>query len=351
MQFHRTYLSSQVADKLAAEIRNGAWRDSLPGERKLADMFGVSRKTIRAALVILVRIKTLRTHRGRHIIVSRSVRGGGEPRKRVCLITGNYRADMQLFPRLEHVFTSSCYDLQMEMMPSRGSFGRWLEEITGRGGISAWILCSVSKEVQAWFERRGLPALILGSRHDGINLPDLDVDYRAVCRHAAGTLLRLGHRRIIFLNLESDFAGDLAGEQGFLEAFAGVANGPECSRRILRHKGGRTQFCRLIERLFGEAFRPTAMLVSGEGYMATAMWRLARLGLKIPQDVSVICRDDDPLFEYFMPSPACYRVDFDRFARRAVQLAVQLDQGVSLSPNSLRLMPRFIAGETIAGFR
>jgi len=336
---------------LAAEIRAGAWREKLPGERQLAGYFAVSRKTIRAALSILARANMLRLSGWQRIVTDstkdNSIKRG---RQTVVLITGNNEERSELASKLEHHLALSGYDLQVEMVPARGNARRWLEKLSDRRSASVWLLCSVSREVQSWFERRGLQALILGSRHKGIHLPDLDVNYRAVCRHAVHTLLRLGHRKIVFFSVDSGLAGDLESEFGFSEAFSKFEENP-ARGRIIRHKGSRMQIGRLLGHLFGGAGQPTAMIVARVCYMTAVTGYLMRMGLKIPANVSLICRDDDPLFEYFVPAPSCYHRDFDRFVRRAAQLAVRLDQGVSLRSSSLRLMPQFVAGETIAACR
>lgn len=272
----------------------------------------------------------------------------GEQKKKLVLVTGNEVKDnLRLFARLEHYFVLSGYNLCMEVIPARANLPRWLEEISGQRRASLWLLCSVAKEIQAWFERRGRPALILGSRHAGIHLPDLDADYQAVCRHAAQTLLRFGHRRIVLLTVDSGLAGDLASEKGFQEAFSRITESA-AKGRIVHHKGNAARLGRLLAHLFGGAKPPTAMIVTYPCYMMTVMGYLARMGIKIPQDVSLICRDHDPFFEFLVPSPSCYHLDFDRFARRAAQLAIQIEQGYSLPAAPMRILPQFIPGETIA---
>lgn len=352
MHFRRTYLPQQLADRLAAELRGGAWQDHLPGERKLADFFGVSRRTIRAALAILARKGTFRSVKRRRMLVAslKSLPVKKSEKNVVLIVSAKINRlpnSFQLIQRLDHYFTLSGYTLRIEEVPMRVNLRRWLEKVYNKHHASVWLLASVAKEVQLRFAKRKLPALILGSRHAGLHLPDLDFDYRAVCRHAAHTLLRLGHRRIVFLNVAFGFAGDLAGEQGFNEAISAFTTGP-VTTRIVRHNGSVGQIGRLLDRLFSGAESPTAVIISHPCYTMTVLGYLARMGKRIPEDVSIICRDDDPLFEFIVPSLAHYCRDSNRQARRAVQLAVGIDQGLSLPPTSLHLMPQFVPGESLA---
>lgn len=354
MHFCRTYLSRQVADRLAAELRVGAWQNNLPGERKLAAFFGVSRRTIRAALDILARKGTFRSGEGRRISVafpkSLPVKSGQKTAVLiVSAVSNRLPHSFDMVSSLEHYFALSGYTLQVEAVPARVNLHHWLEKVYNQRA-SVWLLCSVAKEVQHWFDQRNLPSLILGSRHEGIHLPDLDIDYRAVCRHAANTLLRLGHRRIVFLNVAFGFAGDLASERGFNEAISAFTSGP-VTARIVRHNGNIVQIGHLLNRLFTGAEAPTAMIVSHACYTMRVLGHLGLMGKRIPADVSVICRDDDPLFEFILPSPAHYCVDRVRLARRAVQLAVGIDQCAFLPSTSSYLMSQFVPGESLATAR
>ena len=352
MHFQRKYLSQQVAGRLAAELRSGAWQNNLPSERKLAAFFDVSRKTIRAALAVLVRTGTCRSiKKGKVFAASPKNMPVKIGEKTVVLISSilanRSPHSLDLIQQLDHYFALSGYTLQLELMPVRVNLRRWLEKVYDEHRASVWLLSTVTKAVQRWFEQRRLPSLILGSRHEGIHLPGLDIDYRAVCRHAAHALLRLGHRRIVYFSLDSGFAGDLDSERGFSEAFSASVPGMVTSR-IVRHNDNVVQIGRLLNRLFNGMAPPTAMIVSRTFYTMTVLGHLGLIGKRIPKDVSVICRDDDPMFKYFVPSPAHYYINWNRFVRRAVQMTVGIDQGIFPRPASLRIMPRFVPGESLA---
>lgn len=348
MHFRRTYLSQQVADRLTAELRGGAWQNHLPGERKLADFYDVSRRTIRAALGILAQKGTFQSIKGRRILVAslKSMPVKKSEKNVVLIVRAMANKLPDSFQRLDHYFTLSGYTLQIEEVPIRVNLRRWLEKNYNEHHASVWLLCSVAKEVQLWFAKRKLPVLLFGSRHAGIHLPELDADYRAVCRHAAHTLLRLGHRRIVYFSFDSGAAGDLAGEQGFNEAISAFTTGP-VTARVVRHNDNVVQIGHLLNRLLNGAESPTAMIISHPCYTMTVLGYLARMGKRIPEDVSIICRDNDSLFEFIVPSLAHYYMDRNRFVRRAVQLAIGIDQGLSLPPTT-HLMPQFVPGESLA---
>ena len=162
----------------------------------------------------------------------------------------------------------------------------------------------------------------------------------------------MGHRRIVYISPLSGYAGDLASEQGFKEALAAMP-GEARKARIMRHHGGVSSIRRALDRLFGEADPPTILIVAHACYALTVMGHLWKIGKRIPEDVSLICRDDNPLFRFVVPSVARYGVDRDRLVRRAVQKAIALAEGPSPHPKapSLRIMPQFIPGDSLADER
>jgi GntR family transcriptional regulator len=64
-----TYL--QVADAIAARIRNGGYTGRLPSERDLAKEFGVAYQTLRHAMQVLRERSLIITRQGRGTFIAR----------------------------------------------------------------------------------------------------------------------------------------------------------------------------------------------------------------------------------------------------------------------------------------
>jgi DNA-binding LacI/PurR family transcriptional regulator len=103
--------------------------------------------------------------------------------------------------------------------------------------------------------------------------------------------------------------------------------------------------------LLDEALRPpnppTAFLVARPPHVLTVMMHLMRHGRRIPQDVAVISRDNDPFLESIAPLVARYAINQAQFARRLSMAARQLAETGTLPPHAIRLMPAFLPGETV----
>ena len=82
-------------------------------------------------------------------------------------------------------------------------------------------------------------------------------------------------------------------------------------------------------------------------HVLTVMMHLMRRGKRIPQDVAVISRDDDPFLQSTSPAVTRYAINPAQFARRVSLAARQLAETGTLPAHAIRLMPKFLPGETV----
>jgi LacI family transcriptional regulator len=208
------------------------------------------------------------------------------------------------------------------------------------------VLLHSTQRMQLWFSRRRLPCVIVGSRHAEVELPSVDKAQRAVCRHAVGVFLARGHRRIVLLNPAAGAAGDLESEEGFLE---GIAGGKHAGAEglVARHDGSVRDICDKLNGLLCQQARPTGLLVSRALNVLTVMGFLMRRGLRLPEDVALISRDDEPFLERIVPSVARYVVSPARMAHRISGAVLELVQSGLVSAANYQIMPAFTEGETL----
>lgn len=352
----RHSLASQMADILRKGIRQGEWRDRLPGERVLCEKYQVSRNTLRAALGQLQRENLIEAVHGsgnrilapaRRAATRPSLRDVGllspEPLERLrptqTLWIDELRALLSERGCRLHVFHGRQY--------FRANPGRALQRLIADHPHGCWILTLSNAAIQRWFARNKVNCVVAGSVHAGLDLPHCDLDHRAMCRHAAGVLLGLGHRKLALVIARSQLAGDLESEAGFVEGVRKSSHtGAEA--RVAHHDGSVAGISLALRRL-REAQPPvTGILVANAYHYLTVVSRLAQTGCRVPGDVSVISRDDDLFLAYLSPTPARYAAAPRAMARSLLRAVLDLLAGESTAHSGQRLMPEYLAGETTA---
>ena len=353
----RHSLASQVVEILQEQITAGAWHEWLPSERELAEKLHVSRNTLRAAIAQLARSGIVRA---RHPVGTQIVRTGSaafvkeqrthtigllspDPidlfRPNVALIVDELRgqlADIGLKLRAHHG----------QRYFSTGS-GRALARLVTEHPYDCWILVLASEESKRWFHVSQVKCVVSGSCAPGVGLPFVDLDYRALCRHASGQMIRLGHRRLAYFAERSSRAGIVECRLGFLEGIALDRHGG-ATGEVVYHQNTTESMKKGLDRLFASTAAPTAMLVTNPHHYLFAQTYLQNRGLNVPRDVSLVSADDDPFLAYVHPSPTRYEFNAHTFASRLFKLVMKVVDDDVIARKENRIMPDYLRGATLA---
>jgi LacI family transcriptional regulator len=310
--------------------------------------------TLRGALQQLQREGLVRSSQGkRREILPFRRRASSQVSGRMLLLTPipmhfHLPFHVLLTNALRDILAEAGYHL--EIHASRAPYGRSaassLERLIEQLRPVGCVLLTSTQKMQRWFSRRRFPCVIVGSRHPGVNLPSVDKAHRAVCRHAVGLFLARGHRRLAFLNPESGAAGDLESEEGFKEGVA-QSRRADVQANIIRHNETVPDICHKLSALFRRRDPPTALLVARAGFVLTTIGYLLRSGLRVPQDVAIISRDDEAFLSQMVPGVARYFVSPETMAYRIFSAVSEVVRGSSPGPADLLIMPEFTEGETL----
>jgi DNA-binding LacI/PurR family transcriptional regulator len=347
-------LTAQVTARIAAEIEAGTWVDWLPGERALTETLRVSRKTVRKALAQLKRNGQITTElgQGHRIGVQAQPRRAGtesvglltlDPLERLRPFTALWVDELRALLFENHL--SLALFSGHRFFSSRADTE--LARLVRQNPQSGWVLAHTDERVQQWFHDRRVPCILAGSGHRGLLLPSVDIDFFAVCRHAVGTMLRHGHRRIALLLRDSRRAGDLESAAGFLDG-ARQSGRSDVEARVVRHVDTVEAALRALARVFDRTDPPTALLIANPALYLTAISFLAERKLRVPHDVSLISRDDDAFLSYLTPLPARYSCSPRLFAKRLLPHVCTLAQGGAITDTLQRIEPQFIPGPSLA---
>jgi DNA-binding LacI/PurR family transcriptional regulator len=320
----------------------------MPGLPSLAAELGVNFKTVDVALHALEAEGLLERQ------------GAGRPRRIVAGHTPGRRALRVAFlpyevaerrvdyiVKLEHELTGDGHQVltaPWAMTELGMNMGRIAWMVEGMEA-DAWIISAGSRELLEWFVARGVPAFALFGRRSGLPLaatgPDKPPTYASATRH----LIDLGHRRIVLLTRSvRRLPQPGASEQAFLDALrtAGIQAGPYHLPDWEETPEG---FHACLTGLF-RLTAPTALIVDEVAFFFATQQFLAQLGKRVPEDVSLICTDEDPHFDWCRPSIAHFRWD----SRPVIQRIVNWARNVSRGKEDLRQSytpAEFVPGGTI----
>jgi LacI family transcriptional regulator len=182
-------------------------------------------------------------------------------------------------------------------------------------------------------ERAGIALVVI----DPVDLPDTDVASVGATNWAGGLaatehLLSLGHRRIGMIGGPRSMLCTQARIDGYRAALERA--GVEFDRSLVRygdfrHEGGFRASCTLLDL----ADRPTAIF-AGSDQQAMGAYEAARqVGLRVPDDLSVVGFDDLPLCQWLSPPLTTIRQPLEEMGRLAARMLFQqLDGDTLVSP-------------------
>lgn len=347
----RTPRAEEAARFLRDQLSGGAWTRLLPGETELARQLQVGRNTIRAALSQLEEEGLIKTQMGRRRKVTGTpavaVGAAVSTQIAVLLLAQPYSA---LAPstllwmealRLRLLGLGWQLQVRVESAAFRQHPSRFLESLTGEHPGAVWVLHRSTPAMQRWFANQGLRAVIAGSPQPGITLPWADTDYRAASRHAAARLTALGHRHLAVLESRIEFAGDTESVAGFREG-AGQA-----TVQVITHNDTPTGVMASLRQILEMRPRPTSIFVLRAEPFSTVLTWLLQQGLRIPGQMSLMCRDDEPFLQHLHPEPTRYQRSPEAFAKKLSRLITEHSLLGKKPQTASLIMPDFIKGGTV----
>lgn len=181
-------------------------------------------------------------------------------------------------------------------------------------------------------------------------LPSVHADNLAGAKTATEYLIGLGHRRIGFLAGRSDLQSARQREQGYRDALAsaGLDVDPELIRAGEYELDVSTDAAR---RLLTLDDPPSAVFAANDLSAIQTMHVASAMGLRVPDDVSVIGFDNIP--ESALADPPLTTIDqaIQRMGRQAVELLVDLIEGRTDRPHQITLPTRLVVRQSCASVR
>jgi DNA-binding LacI/PurR family transcriptional regulator len=347
----RRSLVAQVSELIANEVRAGRWGEWLPEERELARHFQVSRFTLRRSLAALRVAGVIETEHGvgSRICAPGAMRVSGKVNASVGVLCPRALEGFRYFvitavDDLKSLLFERKLSLSVHEHPQVGSRqpAGLLEKLVAQQRHACWLLVACGHETQQWFSRRQVPAVVSGTCDPSLGLPFVCLDNYALGRHAGLSLLQHGHRRIGALLTRSNPA-----LRSGLNDVLSSRTDDEVVMMVQEVEEAVGSAARGVDRLFAPPRPPTAVFAAESSIYLTAFSRLTQLGRKVPGDVSMLCRDDEPYLAAMLPSPARYSKSPHIYAKHLLAHMQKLIDHEPLAHPGTYVMPEFLPGDSL----
>jgi DNA-binding LacI/PurR family transcriptional regulator len=321
----------------------------MPGVTALAEKLGLSPKTAAAALRQLEK-ERLVSHEGagrrRRILLPES--GRILPAMRVSILLGESEdAGLGYMVEILHQLSAAGFlaGFAPKTLSGLGMNPKRMTEFVEKNESDAWVLLGASQEVLKWFSARHIPTFaIFGSFRD-LPVAGSGPDKIPALKDIIENLTRLGHSRIVLINrsprripmpgaFELAFLNEL-GKRGIATSAYNMPDWQETADGLVR----------CLESLF-KITPPTAFILDEATFFTAVMRFLFIRNLRVPEDVSIICNDDDPSFSWVHPPISRVSWDARLLVRDVMRWADHLNRGVRDVSQSL-FQANFVPGATL----
>jgi len=348
----------QIKEGLRREIDTGRYKpgDAIPDERVLAAQLGISRMTVRRAIVELSREGLLERVSGRGTFLRKSFTPQQKLEKGVVaiLVDSDPLEPMGLvFYRLLQGINLGSESLGMPLVfrkitrPYEAFVASLRDDPALKGLIAIWSDAQPLLKLLAKFRA---PTVLLDSLQpeDALPLDSVCQDGLAGVQAAMRHLLLMGHREIGFMAGLQDSAITAQRQIAYEHALAahGVPFREELVYKV--PLSGEAAYAKTQQILNGPAV-PTAMVCSLDTMAVGVLAAIVEQGLRIPRDMSVIGYGDDGIFT--VPQLSTVRVPFEQMGLSAMRLLVDRIARPSAPVQNLSIPAEWISRATCAAPR
>lgn len=348
----QNFIARSVCDQFTEYLReaivSGSLRGYMPGIRYLAGDQGVSPNTVIEAVARLEREGFLLPQgpgRRSRIVLPEGVKP--QTLRVAILLYEKSDATRDYMVELRHALSEAGHVSNFcakSLLDVKFNLKR-VKRLVAQEEADAWVIFAGTREVLNWFAEEGPPAFACGGRRRSVNIAGGGPDKLIGQKTLVDRLVALGHQRIVILAREERRKPEPAlFERTFLERIRehGISTG---AYNLPDWEDSPEGLFECLRRCF-EVTPPTA-LFSEELHIFLAVQKyLAQRGILAPRDVSLICGDPDPAFDWCHPKVAHIRWDSRVLVRRILGWMKNVARGRDIR-RQYAIKTSFVDGGTI----
>lgn len=177
---------------------------------------------------------------------------------------------------------------------------------------------------------RGVSFVLISPTQHSPSAPSICIDDRRAAREITEHLIALGHRKIGHLSGAPDHISSELRIGGYEDAMQAIAakegrSDWNCSEWIKRGFFAFERAVEAAEEMLSSPDRPTAIFAANDEMASAVYFVASKLGLRIPEDLSVVGFDDVPIAQTIWPTLTTVAQPYDEMTRAAVEKLTEAD--------------------------
>ena len=330
--------------------------DKIQSQNALAERFSTTPVTIHKALTELAREGVIQRRKGVGTFVSGRSGGSHVGEKKVCLVMHRSGLDRpetnpEYWPYMQdvifeftHVLTED-YSFSMKFAGPQTEVSRLISELDGYYAAFFHYSNEVPNDVlKAVVRSRVVPVVKIGKMQEPLQCLQVENDRFEGISLGTTHLISLGHRKIGFVG-SSEWWGDI-GLGGYRSALGAAGLTPSAGH-IIRVVPERDGGVSAADQLFATGSLPEAIMVDSDLRAIGLVNELRLLGVKIPEDVSIMSYDGLQFSTFNPPYLSAVKIPYGEMIAAALA-EVEAGNGKVLAHNVLSFSGTIVPGATSA---
>lgn len=207
--------------------------------------------------------------------------------------------------------------------------------------------CGSSTEFLEQTDSRHAPVVLLDRYYDNCNLPYVVTNNYKGGYDATMTLIRNGHKDIACIQGPPDTSPNRKRIEGYLDALK-EAKLEERARIVGNEFSINNGYLETTLLLQDNEHRPTAIFALSNTIGLGAIKAIREIGLRIPQDISLISYDNNIYLDHMVPAISRIGQMVDDMGKMSVKLLMECIQGKRKVNSRIELSPEIILRDSIA---
>lgn len=233
------------------------------------------------------------------------------------------------FPEVIKNFEEACGRERMEMLLCTTNYQRAQADAALRRMLEnrvqgvAVMTSQFDEGLVAQLTEKDVPLVQLGSGRPKRNRSIIALDYRGGVSAAVQHLFKLGHRSVAIASGPQQQVSAAEYHQALLDALRVSGLNPSM---VIEGDHTPESGAEAVQTLLRESPVPTALFCGNDRMAIGALGAAVRLGLRVPQDISIVGSDDIWMARYCYPALTTVRIPRDRLGQLAFEMLNKMIQ-------------------------